>query len=470
MAKYKPRRALPPDEDDEQPDRRRRTRPEPSPAALDPAPIVQPTPEGPAATGHELPPVLDRTPVVKRPSIFDPAPEPVQTPAPELDATEPDQPRSLDPAPESPAPAGARPLPPYEPQPDDTSTRILRIRKQLELDEPEERRPRPKVDRKAQQVWRAGRATLTIVSIASVLTVAALLVLAYLLFRDERPMVLVVGLTVLAIALLIYIWRMVWHPRLVSAGTQLIVHNPLRTRVFEWSEVTLVQPGQNGMIIGTDRDQVEAWCVQKGRAAAKRGHRTRADQVADELWTIWDEVDPPMIDEKRGLRIRRARPNETQLLTRMERTTNEHALAHIFPPKRFPYPTADVSRRWQRTLAERQVRVRILEVGEAPAAFIAYDHETVRHLGVLPHDTRRGHGTTLLTFAEDDVFTSGGRQLQLWVLTENRAARAFYRSHGWVETEDRRRSEFPPKPDELKMIKVNKRARPQEPATRSPAE
>ena len=263
---------------------------------------------------------------------------------------------------------------------------------ELELDEPEERQSRPKLDRKSQRVWRAGRATLTIVSIASVLTVAALLVLAYLLFADERPMVLVVGLTVLAIALLIYIWRMVWHPRLVSAGTQLIVHNPLRTRVFEWSEVTLVQPGQNGMIIGTDRDQVEAWCVQKGRAAAKRGHRTRADQVADELWTIWDEVDPPMIDEKRGLRIRRARPNETQLLTRMERTTNEHALAHIFPPKRFPYPTADVSRRWQRTLAERQVRVRILEVGDTPAAFIAYDHETVPSRGAAPrHPARSRH-------------------------------------------------------------------------------
>ena len=100
MAKYKPRRALPPDEDDEQPDRRRRSRPEPAPADLAPAPVVEPTPAGPAATGHELPPVLDRTPV-KRPSIFDPAPEPVETPAPELDAAEPDQARSLDPAPES---------------------------------------------------------------------------------------------------------------------------------------------------------------------------------------------------------------------------------------------------------------------------------------------------------------------------------------------------------------------------------
>ncbi|GAB3761300.1 GNAT family N-acetyltransferase [Microlunatus parietis] len=327
------------------------------------------------------------------------------------------------------------------------------IKDDADFDEPEE----SPADRASRRVWRIGRRTIVLVTILTVLVVAALGTLAYLIFRDARSLPLTIGLGALALLLLIYVWRMVWHPRLVATGSKLTVYNPLSKRVIPWSDVTLVQPGPNGMIIGTDRDQVEAWCVQKGRSALKRGHHTRADRIAAELWRIWDSAAPALTDEQGSWRIRRARPDEAQLLTRLERAASEHALGHIFPPNRFPYPVADVARRWQRTLAERQVRVRILEVGETPAAFIAYDHETVRHLGVLPRHTRKGFGTALLSTAEEDVFSSGGAQVQLWVLTENRAARAFYRAHGWTETEDRRRSEFPPKPDELRMIKVHRR-------------
>ncbi|WP_152362702.1 GNAT family N-acetyltransferase [Microlunatus speluncae] len=453
MAKYKPRRAMPPDdEDDPTPDRPQ------SPTTVVPEPVPAPS----SATHRDPLPYLDPPPLPDS-AFFGTDPDPGPTPEPVAGvASEP----RVDQAAE--APVVARPAPPYEPRLDDTSTRILRVRKELDAEEDYQPQRRPKPDKKSQRVWRAGRATLILVSIASVLTVAALLVLATLLYLDQRPILLVVGLTVLAIALLMYIWRMAWHPRLVADGSRLIVHNPFSKREIDWADVTLILPGPNGMIIGTDRDQVEVWCVQKGRSAMKRGNRTRADQVAEELWWIWDSVDPPMTDEQLNLRIRRARPNEAQLLTRMERTANEHALAHVFPPKRFPYPVTDIARRWQRTLAERRVRVRILEIGDQPAAFIAYDHETVRHLGVLPRHTRRGYGTALLTFAEEDIFSSGSRQVQLWVLNENRAARAFYRTHGWVETEDRRRSEFPPKPDELRMIKVNQHGRPAPPAPAQP--
>lgn len=494
MAKYKPRRALIDDGNNNDDDAPTLTDLKREPAG----PQRTPSPPTPAAPGLDDPSLRDTAPddtVVLDPSTPPAGPNrgpldratasPAATPSPA--ATESPtavSPATAAPATVSPAPAPPAPAPksanqesadylyrrPEEPSAVERTaeTQLLAptlrrsgdrarsrqvIKDDADLDEPAE----TPADRASRRVWRIGRRTLVLVTIVAFLVIAALGTLAYLIFRDARSLPLTIGLGALALLLLIYVWRMVWHPRLVSTGSRLTVYNPLSKRVVPWSAVTLVQPGPNGMIIGTDRGQVEAWCVQKGRSALKRGHHTRADRVAAELWQIWDEADPPLTDEQGGWRIRRARPDEAQLLTRLERTANEHALGHIFPANRFPYPVADVSRRWQRTLAEREVRVRILEVGGSPAAFIAYDHETVRHLGVLPRHTRKGFGTALLSTAEEDAFSSGGTQVQLWVLTENRAARAFYRAHGWTETEDRRRSEFPPKPDELRMIKVHRR-------------
>lgn len=459
MAKYKPRRALIEDDsDDDAPTLADlKTRPASPPRTPGPSTPAAPPP-GPdaAAPGDQerddtvvldqaLPPAGTTGRATDHPAA---APAPAPAPAPDDSRyRRPEEPTAVE------RTAETQLLAPTLRRTGDRSRSRQVIKDDADLEEAKE----TPADRASRRVWRIGRRTIVLVTIVAVLVIAALGTLAYLIFRDARSLPLTIGLGALALLLLIYVWRMVWHPRLVATSSRLTVYNPLSKRVIPWSDVTLVQPGPNGMIIGTDRDQVEAWCVQKGRSALKRGHHTRADRIAAELWRIWDGAAPALTDEQGGWRIRRARPDEAQLLTRLERAASEHALGHIFPPNRFPYPVADVSRRWQRTLAERQVRVRILEVGETPAAFIAYDHETVRHLGVLPRHTRKGFGTALLSTAEEDVFSSGGTQVQLWVLTENRAARAFYRAHGWTETEDRRRSEFPPKPDELRMIKVHRR-------------
>jgi hypothetical protein len=41
------------------------------------------------------------------------------------------------------------------------------------------------------------------------------------------------------------------------------------------------------------------------------------------------------------------------------------------------------------------------------------------------------------------------------VLSGNEAARAFYRAHGWTETEERQTAEFAPYPEELKLVRRN---------------
>jgi len=74
---------------------------------------------------------------------------------------------------------------------------------------------------------------------------------------------------------------------------------------------------------------------------------------------------------------------------------------------------------------------------------------------VVPHQTRRGYGSALLEFASLEIFAGGETEASLWVLVGNEAARAFYRSHRWTDSADRRPSEYPPRPEEIRMIRRN---------------
>ena len=221
------------------------------------------------------------------------------------------------------------------------------------------------------------------------------------------------------------------------------VVNPFRRHSFDWDDITLIAPGENGLIIGSADDVAEAWCVQKSNFATKRGRFTRADRIAHQLIDILELHDPPLEDEETGLRIRRARPDEHRLLTRLERAASEEPLGHIFPPEDYPYPVNEVTRRWRRVLRDRFAHVHLLELFDAPVGYVAFDDDTVLHLGVVAHQTRRGYGSALIEFACLEIFSSGVGEASLWVLAENEVARAFYRSHGWTDTDGRRQGRVP---------------------------
>jgi ribosomal protein S18 acetylase RimI-like enzyme len=68
---------------------------------------------------------------------------------------------------------------------------------------------------------------------------------------------------------------------------------------------------------------------------------------------------------------------------------------------------------------------------------------------------RRGHGSALLEYAVGEMFLRRVGSAALWVLTDNAAARTLYRKLGFTETEQRRRCEFPPFPEELEMVRTN---------------
>jgi GNAT superfamily N-acetyltransferase len=299
--------------------------------------------------------------------------------------------------------------------------------------------------------------TLVVVSAFALAAGVVIPILAYLIYRNGTlwlPALFVI-LTVLA---LLYAWRFGLHPRLQVTDQNVEIINPFRRYSFDWDDITVIAPGENGLLIGSEDSAAEAWCVQKSNFASRHGRVTRADRIADQLLDIVELHDPPTEDQEAGSRIRRARPDESRLLTRLERHASEEALAHIFPPAQYPYPTGAVAQRWRHVLSDRLMHTYLLEVRDSPVGYVAFDGDTVRHLGVVSGYQGRGYGSALLEFACMEIYGGGSRDAFCWVLADNPAARAFCRTRGWTETGARRNSEYPPHPESLQLMRKNPHA------------
>lgn len=75
--------------------------------------------------------------------------------------------------------------------------------------------------------------------------------------------------------------------------------------------------------------------------------------------------------------------------------------------------------------------------GAAPAGFVAYRNEPeaeIVGLYVDPARWRTGLGTLLMGAALDRLAAAGARRVVLWVMRENRRARAFYERVGFAPT------------------------------------
>ncbi len=234
-----------------------------------------------------------------------------------------------------------------------------------------------------RRVWRAGKPGLVLVGLFAGVAGVAIPVLAYLIYRSEgTPWIsaLLIGLTVLALA---YAWRFGLHPRLVATDRGVEVVNPFRRSSLEWDDITVIAPGENGLVVASEEQRAEAWCVQKSNRATRRGDVTRADLIAHQLLDILEVFNPPLEDDQTGLRIRRARFDESRLLAQLERGASEAALAHVFPPEKHPYPAAEIQRRWRRLLRDSRTHVHILQLKDEPVGYVAFGEGWVQHLGVL---------------------------------------------------------------------------------------
>jgi ribosomal protein S18 acetylase RimI-like enzyme len=312
---------------------------------------------------------------------------------------------------------------------------------------------------RTRRVWRVSPGTLAGVWAFVVVAGLGVPTLAVLTWLRSGELAISVFLIVLAVAAVLYGWRFGLHPRLIATTDGVEVVNPGRRTHIAWDELTVIAPGENGLILGTEESRTEAWCVQKSKSATRKGRSTRADAIVAELEDLRDRFDPPLTDEQTGIRIRRARQTDLDLLTSLERAAGESALRHIFDPRRYPYPTDDVRRRWRRLLRDRRVQIRVLEEHGKPSGLVAWDNRgQLRHLAVSPRYANQGHGSLLLQYATEELMATGARELFLWVLNNNLEARGFYRSRGWRDTDERADSEFPPHPVEIKMVRTNPQA------------
>jgi GNAT superfamily N-acetyltransferase len=151
----------------------------------------------------------------------------------------------------------------------------------------------------------------------------------------------------------------------------------------------------------------------------------------------------PMTSEPDLAVFRPATPSDAVALTELERDTNLVALGHVFPG--VPYPEDDVRERWERLMADPEVRVEVAGPADRLDVYLAWDDELLRHLGVRPEQWGRG-------LARQAVARAHGVR-RLWVLAANDRARGFYEHLGWAPTGREQAAEWPPYPTELEYAR-----------------
>lgn len=147
--------------------------------------------------------------------------------------------------------------------------------------------------------------------------------------------------------------------------------------------------------------------------------------------------------------IREARPDEAQALAAIQREASLGALAHIFPPELYPYPTDEINRRWDDFLADDEVRVLVAEEDGSVAGVAGCRSEWLDGLYVLPEWWSRGVGRSLHDAVLERLRADGCERCHLWVLEHNDRARRFYERLGWAENGTSRVVDYPPNPLDL---------------------
>ena len=144
--------------------------------------------------------------------------------------------------------------------------------------------------------------------------------------------------------------------------------------------------------------------------------------------------------------IREARADEGPILAGVQERASVAALAHIFPPERYPYPHEVVRARWVDAVAERRTRTLIAVSFEEPVGAACVSEGWLDGLYVVPELWGTGLADELHGRALDLVRALGSPFCKLWVLEDNMRARRFYERRGWCENGETRVVEFPPNP------------------------
>lgn len=145
--------------------------------------------------------------------------------------------------------------------------------------------------------------------------------------------------------------------------------------------------------------------------------------------------------------FREAGDSDAEALARVERAASLAALAHVFPPEQYPYPSGAVLERWRGVLTDPDIRVQVVQGVLGIECAVAHDATVLHHLAVHPDRWGQGLGRAAVDRAVAEMVSP-----RLWCLEGNVRARAFYDHLGWTETGRTRRAEWPPFPVELEMV------------------
>jgi GNAT superfamily N-acetyltransferase len=102
------------------------------------------------------------------------------------------------------------------------------------------------------------------------------------------------------------------------------------------------------------------------------------------------------IDERK-MRIREAWPEEALLLATVQERASVAALAHVFPPELYPYPSEAIRARWAEAVADPLKRVLIALREDEPAGAACVSDAWLEGLYVLPEQWGKGLADTLMT-------------------------------------------------------------------------
>jgi GNAT superfamily N-acetyltransferase len=140
--------------------------------------------------------------------------------------------------------------------------------------------------------------------------------------------------------------------------------------------------------------------------------------------------------------LRRATAADAETLAAIQEEASRAAVAHVYPPERYPFPTAAVRERWQRFTAAGGWAV----LAGDDAGFVAVDPPWLEAMYVRPAAWGSGVADELHDAAVAELRSRGIDRARLWTLEQNGRARRFYERHGWSLDGTSRVVEFPPHP------------------------
>jgi hypothetical protein len=102
------------------------------------------------------------------------------------------------------------------------------------------RKSKDRMSDHTERVWRAGPATLVVVSAFTLAAAVIVPVLAYLIYRNGSAPWLPALLILLTVLALLYAWRFGFHPRLRVTDQNVEIINPFRRHSFAWNDITVI--------------------------------------------------------------------------------------------------------------------------------------------------------------------------------------------------------------------------------------